>query len=139
MSGAELALGGVPVAVSLLQTCLRGYEVFTQARQIGEGSQTLLWKFKIQHTRLHMWAKEWGILDESRQRRQTPGDPDDYKIITETLFRISHLIADYKVLQNRYGLSLVTEDPTLAVQVPAIPHPRIQSKRDGQGSLLTFV
>ena len=135
MSGPELALGGVPVAIALLQTCFRGYEMFTQARQIGEGSQTLLWKFKIQQTRLHMWAKEWGMLDESRQRRQRPGDPDDYKIITETLFRISNLIADYQVLQNRYGLSLVTEDPIFAIQVPTIPLSRPSSHplliRDG--------
>lgn len=132
MSGAELALGGVPLAVSLLQTCLRGYETFTQARQIGEGSQTLLWKFKIQQTRLSMWAKEWALLDGSRQRRQRPGDSDDYKIITETLLRISGLITDYEALKNRCGLCLVTDDPTFAIQVRTIPP---SMRHGGQGKL----
>ena len=96
---------------AVLSGCLQGYKLFTKARNLGKDSQALLWKFRIQETRLRMWGKEWGFIEgvptstATLARAQANNDQ-----VLETLLRISDLLKDYKALKRRYGLALVMDD-----------------------------
>lgn len=105
------ALAIVPLCLKLLSECFRGYQIFTQANELGKSSQKLFWKFKIQEARLRIWAKEWGLIEghHNQPTGQVGRDADDYKIVAETLVRVSELFRDQEQLQARYGLKLVTE------------------------------
>jgi hypothetical protein len=112
---ADVALAAAPLSVSILTSCLKGYRLFTEARNLS-GSQSLTWKFKIQHIRLQVWGQEWGLL-----ARLPPSDrcdtSHDHQIILESLLRISDILKDYGNLKKRYGLSLVLDEPGSSVDV----------------------
>jgi len=115
---ADITLAVIPLTMKLLDECLNGYKIFTEAKDLGRNSQKMLWKFRIQETRLRVWAREWGILDNQCATGAVEvRDHYDYKVVSETLLRISELFKDYKQLKNRYGLSLVTDGPTTLVGV----------------------
>jgi len=42
------AVGVVPVAAKVLQSCLDTYRLFSEAKELGSDSQSLIWKFRIQ-------------------------------------------------------------------------------------------
>jgi len=108
---ADIALGGVPLAVKAIQSCLELYKLFTEAREIGNASQSLLWKFRIQQTRLQIWGEEWGLLASTSHQPRTESDDGDNILVIEALLRISNILNNYKQLGERYGLSLVSDDP----------------------------
>jgi Prion-inhibition and propagation len=114
---ADIALGTIPLGASVLSGCLSGYKLFTEAKDLGKDSQTLLWKFRIQETRLRMWGKEWGLLGFQTSRDVGIRGHEDDEIVLGTLLRISDLLNDYKQLRKRYGLTLVVDDPTFRVAV----------------------
>lgn len=121
---ADLALAAIPIASKVLSSCLDLYRVFTETKHMGDASQTLLWKFRIQHVRLQIWGEEWGLLISPSHR--SPGSPDhdvDH-LVLETLIRISRVLNDYKELKSRYGLSLVSE----AANQPVLVSKRFQSR-----------
>jgi hypothetical protein len=65
-----------------------------------------------------MWGREWGLLVESDSGQPSERkEPEDLKIVLETLTRISDLLKDYKQLKRRYGLSLVSDNPSTDPQV----------------------
>jgi hypothetical protein len=115
---ADITLATIPLGISAFNGCVEGYKLFTDAKEIGQGSQILLWKFRIQETRLKMWGREWGLLVESDSGQPSERkEPEDLKIVLETLTRISDLLKDYKQLKRRYGLSLVSDNPSTDPQV----------------------
>lgn len=113
-------LAVIQLGATVVSGCLSGYKLFTQAKTLGKDSQALIWKLRIQETRLRMWAKEWGFVDGvptspmALARAQADNDQ-----VLETLLRISDLLTDYKELKRRYGLSLVMDDPDYR---PAVSH-----------------
>ena len=122
------ALAIVPLCLKLLSECFRGYQIFTQANELGKSSQKLFWKFKIQEARLRIWAKEWGLIDDRDNHK--PGqlglDPDDDKIVVETLVRVSDLFRDHEKLRVRYGLTLASDaDPQSAATNPSLVSSRL--------------
>jgi hypothetical protein len=64
-----------------------------------------------------MWGKEWGLLGFQTSRESDIRGREDDVIVLETLLRISDLLKDYKRLRDRYGLTLVVDDPTFRVAV----------------------
>jgi hypothetical protein len=114
---ADITLATVPLGIRAFTGCIEGYKLFTEAKEIGKGSQVLLWKFRIQETRFRMWGREWGLLVESGGRPSETREPEDHRTVLETLTRISDLLKDYKQLKTRYGLSLVSDDPGTTGQV----------------------
>jgi hypothetical protein len=117
---ADIALGAIPIGARVLAGCLSGYKLFTEAKDLGKDSQTLLWKFRIQETRLRMWGKEWGLLGFQPGREADMRGREDDDIVLETLLRISDLLKDYKQLRKRYGLTLVVDDPAFRVAVSSV-------------------
>jgi hypothetical protein len=117
---ADIALAAVPIGAKLVLGCLDAYTLFTQAKTLGSGSQSLLWKFKIQHARLQIWANEWGLLAGPTPQPSRDEDEGDNQLVIETLIRISEILKDYKGLKKRYGLSLVSDDPKYRVSVSVI-------------------
>ena len=101
---AEITLATVPLCLKLI---FHGYQVFSEARELGKSSQKLFWRFKIQEARLRIWAKEWGLIDEhgNHQTGQLGRDIDDDRIVVETLVRVSDLFRDHEQLRVRYGLT----------------------------------
>ncbi|KAH8684314.1 prion-inhibition and propagation-domain-containing protein [Tricladium varicosporioides] len=108
---ADIALGTIPLGIHTFMGCVEGYKLFTEAKQLGQGSQTLLWKFRIQETRFQMWGREWGLLSELNNQSLELRELEDHKVVLETLTRVSELLKDYKTLKVRYGLSLVSDNP----------------------------
>jgi hypothetical protein len=109
---AELTLAAIPVAGMILRGCLDMYNLFTEAKELGNESQALIWKFRIQQTRL-FGARNGGLLaSSSHHAARTETDDEDNPLVLETLLRISDILKDYKQLKQRYGLSLVCDDPT---------------------------
>lgn len=110
---ADLVVGVIPVAAKVLQGCLDTYRLFSEAKELGSESQSLIWKFRIQQTRLQIWGEEWGLLASSTQHaaRTETDDDENNPLVLETLLRISDTLRDYKQLNKRYGLSLVSDDP----------------------------
>jgi hypothetical protein len=115
---ADITLATIPLGISAFTSCVEGYKLFTNAKEIGHGSQILLWKFRIQETRLKMWGQEWGLLFEpDKSQPSERKELEDLRIVLETLTRISDLLKDYKQLKRRYGLSLVSDNPGTDPQV----------------------
>jgi hypothetical protein len=114
---ADVTLAVIPLGIRAFTSCVEGYKLFTEAKQIGQGSQILLWKFRIQETRFRMWGREWGFLVQSGSQSSEMREPEDHRVVVETLIRISDLLKDYKALKRRYGLSLVSDDPGVVSQV----------------------
>ena len=110
---AELVFAVVPVAAKVLQGCLDTYKLFTEAKELSNESQSLIWKFRIQQTRLQIWGEEWGLLASSSHRSTRTAEDDDGEnpLVLETLVRISDILGGYKQLSQRYGLTLVSDDP----------------------------
>lgn len=116
---AELPLAVIPVATKALHSCLELYKLFTEASRLGSASQALLWKFRIQHKRLRIWGEEWGLLASTSHRAGDAAaaapdrdrDVDDDSLVLETLVRIESILKDYRLLNERYGLSLASDDP----------------------------
>lgn len=108
-----VVLAVVPVAAKVLHGCLETYKLFTEAKELGSNSQPLIWKFRIQQTRLQIWGEEWGLLaSSSHPSARTAQDEDEENpLVLETLLRISDILRDYKQLSQRYGLTLVSDDP----------------------------
>jgi len=118
---AEVTLAAIPLTIKLLSQCLQGYKIFTQAKGLGNYSQKLLWKFRIQEARLRLWAREWGILEGTVLSRAEMRDDHDHNIVSETLTRIVEVFEDYEKLKSRYGLSLVTDNSSQSVPVRSLP------------------
>jgi hypothetical protein len=116
---ADITLATIPLGIRAFTGCVEGYKLFTDAKEIGQGSQILLWKFRIQETRFKMWGREWGLLVESGSQASEIREPEDHRIVLETLTRVSDLLKDYKQLKRRYGLSLVSDNPGTDHQVSA--------------------
>lgn len=114
---ADVTLAVIPLGIRAFMGCVEGYKLFTEAKQLGQGSQILLWKFRIQETRFRMWGREWGLLAQFGAQSLEMREPEDHRVVLETLIRISDLLKDYKALKKRYGLSLVSDDPNLVPQV----------------------
>jgi len=57
------------------------------------------------------------VSSERQSHNRTSRDPEDYRIIPETLFRVSDLVTNYTAIGTRYGLSFVTEDTGYTSQV----------------------
>jgi HET-S-like prion-inhibition and propagation protein len=106
---ADISLAAIPLTAKVLLECLNGYKIFTEAKNLGRDSQKLLSKFKIQEARLRIWAREWGLLDQTNGREDDVRETCDYDIARETLHRISELFTDYNRLQTRYRLALATD------------------------------
>jgi len=115
-----------PVATKVLQSYLDTYRLFSEAKELGSDSQSLIWKFRIQQTRLQVWGEEWGLLaSSSHQSPRTAGDgDDDSPLVLKTLLRISDILRDYKQLNQRYSLSLVSDDPQYRRSVGSAPSTR---------------
>jgi hypothetical protein len=109
---ADITLAVVPIAATLLKESLDLYDLFTKAKQIGGASQMLLWKFRIQQKRLQIWGDEWGLLASSSHPSTVERNKEDDHLVLETLTRIMSMLKDYKILKNRYGLSLVSDEPS---------------------------
>jgi hypothetical protein len=114
---ADLALSTIPLGAKVLSGCLSRYKLFTEAKDLGKDSQTLLWKFRIQETRLRMWGKEWGLLGFQTSQESDIRGRENGEIALETLLRISDLLKDYKQLRDRYGITLVVDDAAFRVAV----------------------
>lgn len=110
-------MGTIPLGIRVFTSCVESYKLFTEAKEMGQGSQILLWKFRIQETRFRMWGREWGFLLESGRQPSEAREPEDQKVVLETLTRISDLLKNYKQLKRRYGLSLVSDTPNAAPEV----------------------
>jgi hypothetical protein len=117
----QTALAVAQFGPAVLSGCLQGYKLFTKANNLGKDSQALLWKFRIQETRLRMWGKEWGFIagvptsTETVARAQANNDQ-----VLETLLRISDLLKDYTQLKRRYGLTLVMDDQSSRPAVSSV-------------------
>jgi hypothetical protein len=114
---ADITLASIPLGIRAFTGCLEGYKLFTEPKQMGQGSQILLWKFRIQETRFKMWGREWGLLSQSGNQSLEMREIGDQRVVLETLIRISDLLKDYKALKRRYGLSLVSDNPDIVPQV----------------------
>lgn len=119
---ADIALGSIPLVTKAFTACLAGYKLFTQAQQLGQDSQVLLWKFRIQEMRLKLWGREWGLLaDGQLSADMAMRIEEDRKLVLEGLERISEILEDYNKIKSRYGLRLVTDDPRFTMEVSASP------------------
>jgi len=130
---AELALATVPLCLKLIKLVFDGYQLFSEAKELGRSSQKLFWKFKIQEARLRIWAKEWGLIDDHGNHKagQLGRDPGDDKIIFETLVRVSDLFRDHEQLRVRYGLTLASDaDPQSAATNPSLVRSRVSRYQD---------
>lgn len=105
------AMAAVQLVATIWTGCLGGYKLITKAKNLGRDSQTLLWKFRIQETRLRMWGVEWGLSDRVPVSATALGraQAQNHQVL-ETLLRISELLRDYNKLTSRYGLVLVMDD-----------------------------
>lgn len=104
-------MAAVQLVATIWTGCLGGYKLITKAKNLGRDSQTLLWKFRIQETRLRMWGVEWGLSDRVPVSATALGraQAQNHQVL-ETLLRISELLRDYNKLTSRYGLVLVMDD-----------------------------
>jgi Prion-inhibition and propagation len=117
----QTSLAVAQLAPVVLTGCLQGYKLFTKAKTLGKDSQALLWKFRIQETRLCMWGKEWGFIAGIPTSTATLARAQaNEEQVLETLLRISDLLKDYKELKRRYGLSLVMDHQTYRPAVSVV-------------------
>jgi hypothetical protein len=103
---AGLVLSGTEVGLQLFQGCIKAYKLFTEAKNIGSDSQTLIWKFRIQEHRLEIWGREWGFLGPVDSRDVPASDRQQDDQVMGLLRRISTLLMNYRNLHERYGLSV---------------------------------
>ena len=77
------------------------------------------------------------MASSSYQSPRAAGDgDDDNPLVLETLLRISDILRDYKQLNQRYGLSLVSDDPQYRRPVGSAPSTRPLGR--GLTALLTY-
>jgi Prion-inhibition and propagation len=108
---ADITLAAIPLAAGLLFACLDLYHLFTAGKELGTASQSLIWRFRIQETRLKLWGEEWGLLADSSHHPSLQRSREDDHLVLETLLRIAHILKDYEGLKQRYGLCLVSDEP----------------------------
>jgi hypothetical protein len=104
--GTALAIAGVAIALlSLLETCLHGFDRFTAGRKQAETSKRILVMLDIHKLRLLCWGRSLGLTNElGRPMNQLLNDPTYRVPIENTLRLLNSLFTDGKELESRYGV-----------------------------------
>jgi hypothetical protein len=97
--GAAIA-GLVSVGLELLQSCIQGFSLIVEARNLGTDCSYLLCALRLEENRLVLWARRSGLSTGKMDQRL------NLRLINETLGNIQNLLCDTTHLKRKYGLEL---------------------------------
>lgn len=100
-------LGTIGLIGEIFDGCIKGYQVFSAAANLGRDSERLVCKIRIEEMRLWVWGREWGINEgkfEAHLLSGSWGNEGLKALATEILSQLLQTIMDCNKLKNRYGL-----------------------------------
>ena len=100
-------LGTIGLIGEIFDGCIKGYQVFSAAANLGRDSERLVCKIRIEEMRLWVWGREWGIHEgkfEAHLLSGSWGNEGLKALATEILTQLFQTIMDCNKLKNRYGL-----------------------------------
>ena len=100
-------LGTIGLIGEIFDGCIKGYQVFSTAANLGRDSERLVCKIRIEEMRLWVWGREWGIHEgkfDVHLLSGSWGNEGLKALATEILSQLLQTIMDCNKLKNRYGL-----------------------------------
>lgn len=99
-------VGAVGIIGQIFDGCMKGYRVFSTAKNLGRDSERLVCKIRIEETRLMIWGNGWGVTEgkfEAHLSEGLQGHPGLRELAEEVLRQLLQTIMDCNKLQERYG------------------------------------
>ncbi|RFU35974.1 hypothetical protein B7463_g346, partial [Scytalidium lignicola] len=108
-------VGAVGVLGQIFDGCIKAYAFFTSASNLGRDSERLVCKIRIEEMRLHVWGREWGVvegrLEAHLQAEKNAGNERMRALATQILTELYKTITDFNKLKDKYGLGEEPESP----------------------------
>lgn len=104
-----LTIGLVGLAGQLYQAVMTGYDILSDAQDVGTDHDSFGWQLVTEKNRLIRWEKMWGVDNGTLNQKLDPNDYR-YRYAVGTLARIVALFASAEDLNLKYGLQVVKAD-----------------------------
>lgn len=99
MSATSLALGAVSLSFQLLSGCIKGFQLFQGASNLGKDALSIQCSLDWAEYKLITWAQETGLYED-----ELSCSPKEQELVISTLAQIEHLFTDTEKLRKRYKL-----------------------------------